>query len=232
MNKLFLVAAVAAGCVALPAQAATIVVGNGNVGNAFPFGSGSFGDRTQYQQVYSNKVFSAPILIRSVSFERVGGGTTLADGTVTLSASTTNAAVDALSTDFTANIGGNNSTVFSGTLQPNLVGNILKFTFSTPFRYTPTGGNLLLDFKFANYADPAAPVFFRSNLGDAGGVYSRMHDFGSGYEGFGLVTTFETSPIGVVPEPGTWAMMILGFGVIGGAMRNARRKTTLRVRYA
>ena len=26
-----------------------------------------------------------------------------------------------------------------------------------------------------------------------------------------------------VPEPGTWAMMILGFGMIGGSMRSARR---------
>jgi hypothetical protein len=27
-----------------------------------------------------------------------------------------------------------------------------------------------------------------------------------------------------VPEPGTWALMILGFGGIGGALRNNRRK--------
>lgn len=30
-----------------------------------------------------------------------------------------------------------------------------------------------------------------------------------------------------VPEPATWAMMIGGFGAIGGAMRNRRRKTTV-----
>jgi hypothetical protein len=29
---------------------------------------------------------------------------------------------------------------------------------------------------------------------------------------------------GVVPEPGTWAMLVLGFGVLGGAMRGARRR--------
>lgn len=33
-----------------------------------------------------------------------------------------------------------------------------------------------------------------------------------------------------VPEPATWAMMIAGFGMIGGTMR--RRKVTARVRYA
>jgi PEP-CTERM motif len=34
-----------------------------------------------------------------------------------------------------------------------------------------------------------------------------------------------------VPEPSTWAMLILGFGVIGGAMRSARRQS-VRVTYA
>lgn len=30
-------------------------------------------------------------------------------------------------------------------------------------------------------------------------------------------------PVAVVPEPGTWAMLILGFGLIGGAIRRQRR---------
>ena len=32
---------------------------------------------------------------------------------------------------------------------------------------------------------------------------------------------------GAVPEPATWAMMILGFGVVGGAMRSRRRKVSV-----
>lgn len=36
--------------------------------------------------------------------------------------------------------------------------------------------------------------------------------------------------ISAVPEPATWAMMILGFGVVGAAMR--RRKTNVSVSYA
>lgn len=31
--------------------------------------------------------------------------------------------------------------------------------------------------------------------------------------------------IGTVPEPGTWMMMIMGFGLIGLTLRNARRRT-------
>jgi hypothetical protein len=35
-----------------------------------------------------------------------------------------------------------------------------------------------------------------------------------------------------VPEPMTWAMMILGFAVVGFAMRRRREDQTARVRYA
>lgn len=31
-------------------------------------------------------------------------------------------------------------------------------------------------------------------------------------------------PIGAVPEPSTWAMLLLGFGIIGGALRSRRRR--------
>lgn len=40
-----------------------------------------------------------------------------------------------------------------------------------------------------------------------------------------------TPPPGAVPEPATWAMMLLGFGAIGFAMRR-RRKEQLNVRFA
>ncbi|MDP3747530.1 MAG: PEPxxWA-CTERM sorting domain-containing protein [Phenylobacterium sp.] len=46
--------------------------------------------------------------------------------------------------------------------------------------------------------------------------------------GFDLNSTtnsFEVSNIGAaVPEPATWAMMIIGFGGVGGMLRSARRK--------
>ena len=38
--------------------------------------------------------------------------------------------------------------------------------------------------------------------------------------------------VAAVPEPDTWAMMLLGFLAVGGAIRHARRKQTLTVTYA
>lgn len=35
-----------------------------------------------------------------------------------------------------------------------------------------------------------------------------------------------------VPEPSTWIMMMLGFGVIGATMRSARRRQKVSIRYA
>jgi hypothetical protein len=35
-------------------------------------------------------------------------------------------------------------------------------------------------------------------------------------------------PTGAVPEPATWAMMLVGFGLIGGALRYRRKNTTIR----
>lgn len=45
-----------------------------------------------------------------------------------------------------------------------------------------------------------------------------------------MIQTFTPTP--GVPEPGTWAMMILGFGLIGSQMRRRKSKTRLRVSYA
>jgi hypothetical protein len=35
------------------------------------------------------------------------------------------------------------------------------------------------------------------------------------------------TPVGGVPEPSTWAMMLLGFGAIGTSMRRKRKPNTL-----
>lgn len=52
----------------------------------------------------------------------------------------------------------------------------------------------------------------------------------SGTGGTGTLTISEVG--GAVPEPTTWAMMLLGFGFIGGAMRSAKRRQKVTVSYA
>lgn len=230
--KILIAAALSAASLAVPAHASTIVVGTGTGNNAFPFSQGATAPAPtqQYQQVYNAASFAGPVNILSVSFQRAVGGTTLAGGVYTLSASTTSAGVNGLNlTNLAANIGSNNQSVFSGTLQPNFVGNILRFVFAAPYRYNPAQGNLLLNFAVTGHTAAPTRVGFLADNGTAGTVYSRAQTFGVQSEqannGYGLVTSFDTSAIGAVPEPATWAMMILGFGLVGGAMRSARRQT-------
>ena len=62
-----------------------------------------------------------------------------------------------------------------------------------------------------------------------------LSDFSVRYQsvaGAGNVTSASGVPFGLVPEPATWAMMILGFGLIGGALRSRKATTATRVTYA
>jgi hypothetical protein len=73
------------------------------------------------------------------------------------------------------------------------------------------------DFTIAALSDPATA--FNSQFS-----YSASGSLGTGRAG-GAATAAFVSSIAPVPEPGTWAMMILGFGLIGGALRRRAHPT-------
>lgn len=75
---------------------------------------------------------------------------------------------------------------------------------------------------------------FGANGLEAAGQTSATYIFRTNATNFNLGGTFTTqdgsvaqranfSPIAAVPEPASWAMMLMGFGVIGSAMRRRRR---------
>lgn len=47
--------------------------------------------------------------------------------------------------------------------------------------------------------------------------------------GLNELKVFSADPTGAVPEPATWAMMIMGFGMVGSGLRVGRRKQTTRI---
>ena len=63
-----------------------------------------------------------------------------------------------------------------------------------------------------NFAGTARSVTF-------GGTFNQI-----GYDNL----TFGAADVGAVPEPGTWAMMLLGFGAIGFGLRRRRMSPALR----
>lgn len=83
-------------------------------------------------------------------------------------------------------------------------------------------------------------IFFDSKTKDDPFTGSAFYKFDAGA---GLPSFFETigssskavlyaTGIGAVPEPSTWVMMILGFGAVGFAMRNQRKRVRTTVTFA
>ena len=189
-----------------PARA-DLILGTGTGLNSFPFGATS-GAGTVYQQLYSANSFSGAESIVRIGFF-LGSGTNLRSGTYTLHLSTTSVAVDALNTsNFDSNLGADN-TLFGTFVLGGASAPIMAFV-GTPYFYDPSLGNLLVDIRISGGGvTPLDPAFFKANNGDANGVYSRSHNFGTGFAGYGLQTQFTT-----IPEPSTMLLTVAGLGVL------------------
>lgn len=190
-----------------------------NGGNTFPFGNNT-GNR--YQQAYAASNFSGPVVITGINFFAGGSATNLSrsytGGTFTLYLSTTPLGVNNLNetSNFDANRGVDNQLfavrTLTGTVDP-----VLAFT-GTAFAYDPSLGDLLLDISVTGSASTSAS--FVEDSGN-GGIMSRAHDFGNGFDNRGLVTEFVFGEIVAMPAPAPLAILTIGIGLV--ALRRARR---------
>lgn len=126
-----------------------------------------------------------------------------------------------------------------------ILNNPLTFTFND---------GLISALEFNINALTNGDVFFTFAGGDSDGQVTTLYDLGKNGENFfnafngtfkSVTMTFANgatvddvrqfrigaAPTAAVPEPATWAMMLLGFGAIGFGMRR-RRSDTVRVRFA
>jgi PEP-CTERM motif len=202
------------------ATAGTLIVGtpaDSTHGNCFPFGCNYdfYVPSGQYQQVYNSSLFSGPIAITGLEFyntQEDNGATAMNTGTFTISLSTTAADWNSLSGSAAANIGSDNTQVFSGSLvQPWAFGDVLTIAFSTPFTYSPgSGANLLLNVVATGTGQSGAGIYFDGNGYNGGGFDGNTimgRNFGGIVNsGYGLVIGFDTD----VPEPATFALIFAG----------------------
>jgi hypothetical protein len=226
-----------------PCCSAAIVVPNslaaveGNSNNGYPFNLDDFGHSSmRYQQAFAASEFAAlggPTLITGMAFRPDNDGnafsTALPDIQINLSTTTT--APSALSTTFAANVGSNDTVVYARgplTLSSANTGAgprdfDIVITFTTPFLYDPSQGNLLLEvrnfggglttqFDAHNANDAIARVFAENDATAASGIADSV----------GLVAQFLTDGSQTVPEPSTFIIFSVGGLVIAG-QRVARR---------
>jgi hypothetical protein len=211
MKKLFLVVTILA--LASSAQAGPITIGAPSTGgNSFPFGESS-GIGTRYQQVYDASSFPGLFTIDGVTFFNTNASASFEEADYTLSLSTTSKSVNGLDTSiFDNNVGADDTLLFSGHLA-GATGLSITLGGSGVFAYNPALGNLLVDIQLSN-AVGGGSTFFDARNGDAGGLFSRAHDFGTMFVNWGLVTRFEEASSTTVPDPGS-SLLLLGLGLAG-----------------
>jgi hypothetical protein len=191
----------------------------GDVGNLFPLFAAQ---PIRYQQVYASNQFTRLAAggeqINSVAF-RVHAPDVPFTGSVPqlqVNLSTTSRTPDNLSSVFSENVGTDDTQVFSGPLQVSSTGlhspdgpeNFeIVITFSQPFLYDPSKGNLLLDIRNAQGGTETPPLDQELDASSAAGDgVSRVYNYGDAAapaagktggadenDSLGLVTQFGTS---------------------------------------
>lgn len=204
------------------AQAAPITVGEPTLaGNCFPFSCLASKEGTQYQQVYTADAFSGAGTIDGISLYRaIGGG--MDGATFTLYLSTTSAQVNALNgANLNANLGADN-TLFGQYTIGGEMPEVLRFD-GLPFHYDPAAGNLLLNVLISAPTATGVPTSYFQADG-RGSVTSRALAAGgiSGADAAGLVTTFDFTPDGEVPEPASLLLVGAGLAVLARTRRGTR----------
>lgn len=207
MHRILLTSVVAAAFAAAPAQAVTIINGGFDAAPA----------PNPYQTVAAGQNSIAGWTVGGASVEWIGNYWQSHDGTNSIDLA--GAGIGSVAQDLLTDLGQAYRVTFWVSANPDaginprtgfvdVGGAATQYTFTnTPFNrsdmnwqkmtydFVGTGGTQTLRFS----ADPATS---------------------QGYYGLAL----DAVSIAAVPEPGIWAMMILGFGLIGGTMRSRRRK--------
>jgi hypothetical protein len=135
-----------------------------------------------------------------------------------------------LTTTFATNIGADNTVVFSGSgslVSPGCAGPAtcpfdMVVTFTTPFRYHPSSGNLLLDFQITGITSSTG--FLDAEQYSAPGQFlaSMAAPLGNPTSpGVALAGNIAQFGVTLVPEPATSALMLVGLGTLV-AMRRRR----------
>jgi hypothetical protein len=102
---------------------------------------------------------------------------------------------------------------------------IFDLSYSAPFQVFSNGR-----YRIDSYLRATVNGSGTSNFGNSASFNFRLPEGVSIASGSGVLLS--STNTAAVPEPATWAMMLLGFGFVGGVMRNAKRRQRVTVCYA
>lgn len=185
-------------------------------------------------------------LLAAAAFAATVFSTTPAQATVTLVSSTTGNActgagginnciatqtgvvqgstTDPLASPLIARIDGTTGTDIS-TLFPTIDGSEFNIVFDSTantlsFTYTPGAGDPAIHYYGLSQAN-TYDLFYDPSAITSGTI--NLSDFFPNNPGWSHIDFFDTGGTTSVPEPATWAMMILGFGAVGFSLRRRRK---------
>lgn len=100
----------------------------------------------------------------------------------------------------------------------------LGFDFGNPTGFPGSG---LVTINGVNYSLLGQPTFNFFGIVDAAGISPVTVNFNGGLGIVDNLSVGRAAAPGAVPEPSVWAMMIVGFGLVGGFMRRSRQTARL-----
>ena len=217
MNKVLLASICTAMVLGSSVKAAT-TVGVATDGNTIPFSSPLRQGVSIYQQIYAGSAFAGMASINRISFDYFLGDE-LATADLDIFFYLTPLAVGEL-TDTAANNRGTLLSNFGSFSISGAAPSVLSFQ-GPAFDYDPLMGNLLMQINYTDVTRDGFSFYARDARDSV--VTQRYIGGDTGrVSGSGLVTTFDFVN-GGVPEPATWAFMIIGFGAVGSTLRQQRK---------